>query len=155
MIDDHFLMNEFELMVVQLIQQMQVMVDVMHKDLHEMYLILINMLNRYYVHEQKIIHLQYHLVQLSIMLNHFYRQLIGLMYQYVLMNAIHERWKENGPIQQVLTDHYLQDARILHKPILIKKRFSVEVFFFQSRVQRNTGSACSVSILTVTRKVSS
>ncbi len=64
----------------------------------------------------------YHLFQLSIVLNYFYRQLKELMYQYGLMNAIHEHWKENEPIRWVLIDHYLLNEQILHKPIFEKKK---------------------------------
>jgi len=84
----------------------------------EMNLLLINKQNLNYVRELKIIHLLFHLFQLSIMLHHFYMQLIKQVYQDVLMNAIHVRWKENVPIRLFLIDQYLLDEKILHKPNL-------------------------------------
>jgi hypothetical protein len=94
----------------------------------EMNLELINIQNLNYVHELKIIHLLYHLFQLSIMLNHFYMQLIKQVYQHVLMNAIHVHWIENVPILLVLIDLYSLDGMILRKPNLTQKK--IFLFFF-------------------------
>jgi hypothetical protein len=103
---------------------MDVVIDMDHL---EMNLLLINIQNLNYVHELKIIHLLFHLFQLSIMLNHFYMQLIKQVYQHELMNAIHVHWIENVPILLVLIDQYLSDEMILHKPkFILKTKYFIE-----------------------------
>jgi hypothetical protein len=50
-------------------------------------------------------------------------QSIEPMYQYGLMDAIHEHWKRNEPIQLVLIDRYLLDVKISHKPNFDENNF--------------------------------
>ena len=104
-------------------------IKVVEKDMDHLdkNLLLINIQNLNYVHELKIIHLLFHSFRLSIMLNHFYRQLIKQVYQYVWINAIHVHWKENVPILLLLIDQCLSDEKILHKPNFKKNMYS---FFF-------------------------